>query len=253
MAITAKSRQSRSNPRDRRTDTQWIGAKPSVLIFDVNETLIDIESMNPLFKCLFGDERVMREWFGQLVMYSMALTLSGLYKDFILLGQGLFEMVGAIHNVEVKSTDIESLKEGMLTMPAHADAKEGLNALQDAGFRMVTLTNTPPIKAGKSSLENAGLAPFFERQFSVDSAKNFKPAQIVYHMVAQELGVFPSACCMIAAHVWDTIGAQSAGLAAGLITRAGNAPLPMPGLPQPNVVAPDLPALATKMIKLWRS
>ena len=54
---------------------------------------------------------------------------------------------------------------------------------------------------------------------------------------------------MIATHVWHTIGAQSAGL----LMRPGNAPLLMPGLPQPNVVAPDLPDLAAKMIKLWRS
>jgi len=57
----------------------------------------------------------------------------------------------------------------------------------------------------------------------------------------------------LATHVWDTIGAQSAGLAAGLVMRSGNSPLPVPGLPRPNVVAPDLPALAAKMVKLWRS
>ena len=39
---------------------------------------------------------------------------------------------------------------------------------------------------------------------------------------------------------------------AGLFTRSGDAPLLVPGLPQPNVVAPDLSALAAKMIKLWR-
>jgi 2-haloacid dehalogenase len=72
-------------------------------------------------------------------------------------------------------------------------------------------------------------------------------------MVAQELDVAPADCCMVACHVWDTIGAQSAGLAAGLITRPGNALLPIDGLPQPNVVAPDLPALAEQMIKLWKS
>jgi 2-haloacid dehalogenase len=58
---------------------------------------------------------------------------------------------------------------------------------------------------------------------------------------------------MVAAHVWDTLGAQSAGFAGALLARSGNAPLPVPGLPQPNVIAPDLPALAAKMIKLWRS
>jgi 2-haloacid dehalogenase len=237
---------------DRRTDAQWIGGKPSVLIFDVNETLLDFESINPLFKRVFGDERVLREWLGHLIMYSMTLTLSGLYKDFFSLGQGLFEMVGAIHKVKVKPADVEALKKGMLTMPAHTDAKEGLKQLKEADFRMMTLTNSPPKVRGKTPVENAGLADFFERQFSVEAARAYKPAQILYHMVAQELEVPPSDCCMVAAHVWDTIGAQSAGLAAGLLTRPGNAPLPVPGLPQPNVVAPDLPTLAAKMIKLWR-
>jgi hypothetical protein len=31
-------------------NAQWLGGKPSVLIFDVNETLIDFESMNPLLE-----------------------------------------------------------------------------------------------------------------------------------------------------------------------------------------------------------
>src|SRR5262245_17085526 len=253
MTIPPKHGESHSTPVDRRTNAQWIGGKPSVLIFDVNETLIDVESMSPLFKRVFGDERVLREWLGHLILYSTTLTLSGLYKDFFSLGQGLFEMVGAIHKVKVEPPDVEALKEGMLTMPAHADVKKGLKQLKDAGFRMVTLTNSPPNKGGKSPLENAGPADCFERQFSVETARAYKPAQILYHMVAQELEVPPSACCMVAAHVWDTIGAQSAGMAAGLLTRPGNAPLLVSGLPQPNVVAPDLPALAGRMIQLWRS
>jgi hypothetical protein len=149
MTVAPEHGESYSNPMDRRTNAQWIGGKPSVLIFDVNETLIDFESMNPLFKRVFGDERVQREWLGHLILYSMTLTLSGLYKDFFSLGQGLFEMVGAIHKVKVKPADIESLKEGMLTMPAHADVKKGLEQLKDAGFRMVTLTNSPPNKGGE--------------------------------------------------------------------------------------------------------
>jgi 2-haloacid dehalogenase len=252
MTVGSKQGEAHSHLVDR-TTTQWISDKPSVLVFDVNETLLDLGAMSPLFKRVFGEERVLREWFGQLVMYSMTLTLSGLYRDFFALGQGLFEMVGAVHNVKVQPADVEALKTGMATMPAHADVKQGLQQLKDAGFRMVTLTNSPPGKSGKTPLDNAGLAGFFERQFSVESARAFKPAQVLYHMVAQELDVPPSACCMVAAHVWDTIGAQSAGFAAGLLTRPGNLPLQVPGLPQPNVVAPDLPGLAAKMIELWRS
>jgi 2-haloacid dehalogenase len=227
--------------------------KPSILVFDVNETLIDIESMKPLFQCVFGDDCVLREWFGQLIMYSMTLTLSGQHKDFLSLGQGVFEMIAAIRKVNPKPADIEALKEGLSTMPAHTDVNKGLAQLKDAGFRMVTLTNSPPNNCGRTPLDKAGLAHFFEKQFSVEAARAFKPAPIPYRMVAQELKVAPSACCMIAAHVWDTIGAQSAGLAAGLITRAVNAPLPVLGLSQPNVIALDLPELASKIINLWRS
>jgi 2-haloalkanoic acid dehalogenase type II len=233
-------------------NAQWIGGKPSVLIFDVNETLIDFESLNPLFERVFGDKRVLREWLGHLIMYSMTITLSGLYKDYWDLGGGVFRMVGAIHNRDIKPKDVEALEHGMKTMPAHPDAAKGLRMLKDAGFRMVTLTNSPPTPGAKSPLENAGLDGFFERQFNVETARAYKPAPVVYHMVAQELDVPPSACCMVATHVWDTIGGQSAGMAGGLLTRPGNAPLPVPGLPQPNVIAPDLPSLADKMIKMWR-
>ena len=197
--------------------------------------------------------RVLREWFGQLILYSMTTTLSGLYEDFFSLGRGLFEMVGTVHGVTVEAADIEALREGLLTMPAHPDVEEGLRELKQAGFRLVTLTNSPPDPGGKTPLERAGLAGHFERQFSVEAARAFKPSPLVYRMVAEELGVAPSACCMVATHVWDTIGAQSVGFSAGLITRPGNAPLPVSGLPQPNVVAPDLPTLAARLIDLWRS
>jgi 2-haloacid dehalogenase len=233
-------------------ETRGTTQKPSVLIFDVNETLIDFESMNPLFEQVFGDKRVLREWFGHLVMYSMTITLSGLYENFWSLGAGLFEMLGAIHNVDIKPEDVQALKNGMRTMPAHADAEEGLTMLKDAGFRMATLTNSPPTPGQKSPLENAGLDRFFERQFNVETVKAYKPSPVVYHMVARELEVPVSACCMVATHVWDTIGAQSVGMGGGLITRPGNAPLVVPGVPQPQAIGTDLPDLARKLIRMWR-
>lgn len=234
--------------RARRND-----GRPSVVVFDVNETLLDIEALSPLFKRVFGDGRVLREWFGQLVLYSMTTTLSGLHEDFFSLGRGVFEMLGAVHGVAVEEADVEALRKGLLTMPAHPDVEEGLEELKRAGFRLATLTNSPPNPRGESPLEHAGLAGHFERQFSVETVRAFKPSPLVYHMVAEELGVAPSACCLVACHVWDTIGAQSAGFSAGLITRPGNALLPAPGLPQPNVAAPDLPALATRLIEHWGS
>jgi 2-haloacid dehalogenase len=222
-------------------------AAPSVLVFDVNETLIDIESMTPLFERVFGDPQAMREWFNQLVLYSMTATLSGHYVDFFSLGQGLLQMLASTHRMAITDDDVARLKHAMLTMPAHPDVEDGLTTLRDNGFRLVTLTNSPPNPDGHSPLEHAGLAPFFEQTFSVESCRAFKPTPAVYQHVCDELAVAPADCMMVAAHVWDTIGAQSAGMSGALITRPGNALLPIPDLPQPAFVANDLRELAQQL------
>src|ERR1700733_3403788 len=188
-------------------------ATPAVLVFDVNETLIDIESIAPVFERIFGDPAAMREWFNQLVLYSMTATLSGHYVDFFTLGQGVLRMLATTRGVEIAEADVAALKHAMLTMPAHPDVEDGLMALRDNGFRLVTLTNSPPNPDGPSPLEHAGLAHFFEQTFSVEACRAFKPVAAVYRYVCDELAVAPEDCMMVAAHVWDTVGAQSAGFA----------------------------------------
>jgi 2-haloacid dehalogenase len=222
-------------------------AAPSVLVFDVNETLIDIESLSPLFARVFGDPQAMREWFNQLVLYSMTATLAGHYVDYFSLGQGVLQMLATTHRAVITEDDVHALRTGMLTMPTYPDVEDGLTALSDNGFRLVTLTNSPPNPDGPSPLEHAGLAHFFEQMFSVEACRAFKPTATVYRYVCKELAVAPEDCMMVAAHVWDTIGAQSVGFSGALITRPGNALLPIPDLPQPTIVANDLRDLAQQL------
>ncbi|BBX70491.1 haloacid dehalogenase [Mycolicibacterium psychrotolerans] len=216
--------------------------KPEVLIFDVNETLLDIETLMPAFEDLFGDGQVLREWFVQLVMYSMTTTLAGSYVDFFTLGRGVLQMVGTVHGVHVTDEDWQRVGEALRSMPAHPDVAAGLATMRDRGHRLVTLTNSPPVSGSPTPLERAGLSRYVEQQFSVDTFTTFKPATRLYTDVAAALGVRPADCMMVAAHVWDTIGAQSAGMQGAFIARPGNAVIP--ALPQPTVVAADLRELA---------
>ncbi|MCV7102508.1 haloacid dehalogenase type II [Mycobacterium palustre] len=225
-------------------------AAPPVVVFDVNETLLDIDSLAPLFGEWFGDERVLREWFAQLVMYSMTATLAESYVNFSALAQGVLRMLGDIHHVGIGDEDLRRLKAAFLTMPPHPDAPEGLAALRDNGFRLVTLTNSPPNPDGATALESAGLAGLFEHRLSVDACRAFKPAPAVYRYACQTLGVAPADCMMVAAHVWDTVGAQNVGFSGALVTRPGNPPLPVDGLPQPDLVVSDLRQLAERLIEL---
>lgn len=221
--------------------------RPTVLVFDVNETLLDIESLAPHFERIFGDAGVLREWFAQLVLYSMTVTLADRYVDFFSLGRAVLQMTADIHGRGITDDDLHELSTGMQTMPAHPDVGDGLLALGEKGYRLVTLTNSPPNREGITPLENAGIAGHFERQFSVDSLQAFKPSPRVYTGVATELGVPPSECMIVAAHAWDTLGAQAAGYTAALITRPGNAVLAAPGLPEPDLVVGDLRELARRL------
>lgn len=218
-------------------------SRPSVLVFDVNETLIDIESLAPHFTRLFGDSRVLREWFGQQIMYSMTLTFAGRYVEFPALAQAVLRMLADIHRVQVSDDDLAEFAAALRRMPPHPDVVEGLRALSGKGYRLVTLTNSPPDPEG-TPLERAGIADYFDNQFSVDSWREFKPSPRIYTGVATELGVAPTECMMVACHVWDTIGAQAVGFSGALITRPGNAALAAHDVPAPDVVAADLVELA---------
>lgn len=201
--------------------------QPLLLIFDVNETLLDLDTLAPEFSRLFGDERVVREWFGQVILYSQALTLCNEYANFGEVGGAVLHMLGQIKNVVISHRDADSLRQAVSSMPAHADVPASLQQLKDAGFKMVTLTNNPSATA-HSQLSRAGIAGFFDRQFSIDDVvRRYKPARECYQWVADEMKTDAGRCCLIACHTWDILGAAAAGMSSILVTRAGNAPLPI--------------------------
>ena len=72
-----------------------------VIVFDVNETLLDIEILNPFFQRVFGDASVMRQWFAELILYSQALTLSGGSNEFGQLAVAVLNMVAQIRGISL--------------------------------------------------------------------------------------------------------------------------------------------------------
>jgi 2-haloacid dehalogenase len=224
----------------------------SIIVFDVNETLLDITTLEPLFDRVFGDPAILREWFSQLILYSQTMTLSGLYTPFGMLAVGALHMVAETNGKTVADSDIDELKERMNAMPVHPDVVSSLTRLRDAGFRLVTLTNSAS-SSSPTPLELAGISKFFERTFSVESVRKFKPAPETYRLVAEELGVETSDLCLVACHLWDTIGAQAAGCAGAFVTRPHNAVLPADEVPLPDLTASELTELADQIINRWQA
>lgn len=204
-----------------RAQEQHLNDRSSILVFDVNETLLDISPLEPLFAQWFGDGGVMRSWFGELVLYSQALTLAGRYDDFGMIGAAMLGMTARIHGCDLPPDAEQRLKSTIGRLPAHSDVAPGLKRLRDAGFRLVTLTNSGA-QTQRQQLDNAGIADLFERQFSVEAVKAFKPARATYNHVADALEVPTTALTMIACHSWDLVGARAAGCATAFVRRPGN-------------------------------
>ena len=216
-----------------------------ILVLDVIETMLDINTLEPHFMRTFGDRQVLNEWFANLLLYANVETLVGPYNDFATTAGAVLDMTAAAHRKTLPAEDRSRILQGTLSLPAYPDVKDGLAKLKAAGFRMVTLTNSAPATV-EQQLKNAGITEFFERSFSVDAVKKYKPAAEAYQYVARELGVATGDLRMIAAHAWDVHGALRAGCGAAFIARPGHALFPLG--PKPDISAPDLRAAADQII-----
>jgi 2-haloacid dehalogenase len=228
---------------------QAIDRPPSVLVFDVAESLLDLQVLRPLFQRIFGDGAMVDEWFGETILYSESATLTNTFAPFGELGAGVLRMLGRIHNVSISEADVTELSTGLASLPPYPDVPESLRKLKAAGYRLVTLTDSRATP-GRGPLQAAGLADLFEQQFTAETVRRYKPASETYQMVAQVTGTQLSELCMIASHPWDLIGARAAGCLAALIERPGVAPLIVPGLRQPQIIAPTLVEVATQLVHL---
>ncbi len=223
-------------------------ARP-IIVFDVNETLLDLESLRPTFDRIFHDPAAMRLWFANLITYSEALTLAGVYVPFTDIGAAVLQMLAATRDITVSAADADELTDRFATMPPHPEVPGALRRLRDHGFRLFTLTDNTLGISGRQ-LEHAGVIDVFERRFSVDeTVKRHKPSAEAYQSVPTALGTGPDGACLVACHVWDTIGALAAGWQAGLILREGNAPLDVG--PQPTYLGKDLDAIADQLIERY--
>src|SRR6185295_16912094 len=97
------------------------------------------------FERVFGDKAMLREWFNQVIQFAEALTLAGDYRNFGDVARAALEMTAEAQRVRLSSDDAQRIIGGIRSLPAHPEVAKALDRLKRAGFRMVTLTNSPPV------------------------------------------------------------------------------------------------------------
>ena len=216
-----------------------------LIVFDVNETLLDLGPIRDGFEATFGDRSLAGVWFGQLLKLSFVASITGRYRPFTELAVAAFDMVTDSASFTVASEERDSILTRIRSLPPHPDSEAGLNSLRDHGFRLAALTNSPQATA-EAQLSHAGLDRYLERIMSVDMVRTFKPAAVVYRAAAVELDLPIGELMMVAAHDWDIAGAMAAGTRGAFVAREGQ--VLDPGQLPPDFVGADIEDVARQLI-----
>lgn len=218
--------------------------RPELLVFDVNETLLDMSPLRIDFEDVFGTGDAMGEWFARLLHGSLVANELEDYRAFGVIGVEALLLVAERRGVALDEATATEIVTRLAILPAHLDVIPALERLLDAGFRTAALTNGST-KAANVQIENAGLHTFIQRVVSVEEIGRFKPDPATYRHAAQVMDLHVSKTMLISAHDWDVAGALGAGASAAYVRRPGS----LWSLPaeMPEVLGADLREIADQL------
>jgi 2-haloacid dehalogenase len=218
------------------------------VIFDVNETMLDLGALEPLFVRWFSDPIARKEWFAQTLHFAMTLAATREFRNFGDVGGAALAEIAQRRGILLPSEAVDQLRKAVLRLPAHLDVEPALHLLRDGGLMTAALSNNP-LPVVQEQLRHVELWPLFDEIMSVDEAGALKPAPEVYDFAVRRLGLTPGSVWMVAAHGWDIAGATRVGLRSAFVARPGQFPDPFA---PPEIMADDLLTLAHTILDLER-
>ena len=214
------------------SDTRGGAPRPSLMVFDVNETLSDMSPLAARFEAVGAPPGLASTWFAALLRDGFALTALGTSEPFALMARESLQV--ALHGVVEGSVGeaVDHVLAGLPELDVHPDVPEGIAALAGQGIVMVTLSNGAASVAD-TLLTRAGIRGQFADLLSVEDADVWKPAAAAYEHALHRCETTADRAMLVACHPWDLEGAHRAGLATAWVNRSGG---PFPGYFTP----PDL-------------
>ncbi|MEA1785355.1 haloacid dehalogenase type II [Arenibacter sp. GZD96] len=200
--------------------------KPKLLIFDVNETLLNMQPLKSKVNFALKNDFAFAIWFSTLLHYSLVESVSQRYRSFSAIAAATFEMVSQQFNVSLTPADIQNILSTITKLPAHPDVAEGLTNLKLAQYKIAALTNGD-LKVAEAQLNYAGIRPYFDMVLSVESVGYYKPHPNAYAHALKTMNCAGNDAMMIAAHGWDIMGAQQAGIQSCFIARPSQFQYPL--------------------------
>ncbi len=194
--------------------------RPSVIVFDVNETLSDMSSLAARFVEVGAPASLFGLWFSSVLRDGFALTVAGKSKSFADIATALLhDMLPEEQLNRSREVAAAHVLEGMYQLEPQPDVLPAVRALAEEGFRLVTLSNGAGAVAERL-LTSADVRDHFEHVLSVEDAGVWKPHPDAYAYAAKTCGVAVEEMLLVAVHPWDVHGAAEAGLRTAWVNRS---------------------------------
>jgi 2-haloacid dehalogenase len=188
--------------------------RPEVVAFDVNETLLDLAPVRAALIEAGEPDTLLPAVFARTLLTGIAGTAVGSWCRF----RDAFDTALAQES-DLGPNERAGVLGAFGELSPHPDVEPALRRLAEGGIRVVTLTHGSPGVA-EAGLERGGISPLVERSLSSEAIKAWKPAREVYLWAAGACGVVPDRMALVAAHGWDVLGAQRAGLTGAWFPRS---------------------------------
>ncbi|MUH36776.1 haloacid dehalogenase type II [Zobellia amurskyensis] len=205
--------------------------KPELLIFDINETLLNMNPLEEAINTALASQHAFALWFRTLLHYSLVETVTGNYEDFSAIAKATLQMTMKKSGKNLSDAELDAILGNIKKLPAHDDVKEGLSLLKKANIKLVALSNGNE-KVLNEQLQFAGIATYFDAIMSVEVVARYKPEVSPYNAVLGKMSASAEDTMMIAAHGWDILGAKRAGLRTAFVARENHAIYPLNGMPE---------------------
>ncbi len=204
--------------------------KPKTIVFDVNETLLDLSNLKESINTSMQDERAADLWFSNLLHYSLVETVTSSYQDFSAIGKAVFKMIAENNNRKFSDDEVTEILKPTKSLKPHPDVSEGLSQCREEGYDLVAFSNGKP-SVLQEQLYQADIDHYFSQILSVAESQKYKPHSGAYEYLLKKIKKSASGTLMVSAHGWDIAGAHRAGMQTCFVKRAESVLYPLANNP----------------------
>lgn len=179
--------------------------RPSVLVFDVIETLFSLEPIRHRLVDAGFPPTALDWWFAEVLRGGCSLAVLDRFEPFADVATTTLRSLVARAGIAVEESWHDEVVGEMSSLPAHPDAAPALEMAVNGGMRVLALTNGS-LEVTQELFARAGLDEMVEHIVSIEESRRWKPRPEPYLRAVAVANEEPRNVALVAVHAWDIAG-----------------------------------------------